>query len=191
MHVLVFVVDNWPVQWCFHWLHQLLSDLIHLVGLVIDEICFASVGHLKHVSFLSLNVNVCGCVLFHLPVSALVWPLLLVENGLVCLESVSVRLLHLLVVGWSMDLFLLIMEECCWLINGFISAGSGGDGWDRNSSTLLFSSCNAVVMWEKAVMNDKIYLRINFLVLCVIYCRLKRLFWSVKRSLCFLQLCNG
>ena len=27
---------------------------------------------------------------------------------------------------------------CCCVTNGFVSAGNGGDRWDRNSSTLLF-----------------------------------------------------
>ena len=71
---------------------------MHIVGLAIDEMCFVSMEPLEFVSFLSLTVNVCGCVLFHLPVPALVLLLLLLENGLVCFESVSVCLLHLLVV---------------------------------------------------------------------------------------------
>ena len=41
------------------------------MGLAIDEMCFVSVEPLEFVSILSLNANVCGCVLFHLPVPAL------------------------------------------------------------------------------------------------------------------------
>ena len=44
---------------------------MHIAGLAIDEMYFASVGHLKLVSFLSLNLDVCDSVLFHLPVPAL------------------------------------------------------------------------------------------------------------------------
>jgi len=75
-----------------------LNGLIHIVGLAIDKMCIVSEEPLEFVSFLSLNLNAYGCVLFHLPVPALVWLLLLFENGLVCFGSLSVRLLYLLVV---------------------------------------------------------------------------------------------
>ena len=74
-----------------------MSGLIYAVGLALEEMCFVSVEPLEFVSFLSLNLNVCGCVLFHLPVPWLIWLLLLFENGLVCFGSLSVSLLYLLV----------------------------------------------------------------------------------------------
>ena len=46
------------------------------MGLAIDEMCFVSEGHLKLVSFLSLNLDGCDSVLFHLPVPALMLLLL-------------------------------------------------------------------------------------------------------------------
>ena len=65
-----------------------MSGLIHIVGLAVDEMCFASVGHLKLVSCLSLNLDMCDSVLllFHLSVPALMLLLLLSKNVLECLE---------------------------------------------------------------------------------------------------------